>query len=534
VREQRHDKVLLVEDTAPSRYVVGRMLTDAGFEVVEARNGKEALDAAQTQPDLVVLDINLPDISGYEVCRRLKTDPKTSSIPVLHLSASYVKAEDYARGLNAGADGYLTHPVDDLVLVATVKAILRARRAEEASRNAEAEAMRLKELAESRSAELEKARNLAEAANRAKDQFLAVLSHELRTPLSPVFMIVASLEADTQVPQHVREQLSMIRRNIELETKLIDDLLDLSRITNNKLRLELAPISVNEVARHVLTVCASEIQDKHLRTKLQLAARDDTVRGDSARLHQSFWNLLKNAVKFTREHGLITVKTSNPEEGNVRFEVQDSGIGIPPEVLPKIFDAFEQGDANVSRQFGGLGLGLAISRAIIALHGGSMTASSPGKGEGATFAIALPTVARAAEPVQENISPDSAASKCGTVRLLVVEDHHDTAQALNRLLTSAGYSVKTVGSVHDALKLAETDTFDVVISDLGLPDESGHILMQQLRDKYGLPGIAMSGYGMEQDILRSKDSGFLEHLIKPVSIPQLDSTIRRVLNGQTK
>ena len=322
----------------------------------------------------------------------------------------------------------------------------------------------------------------------------------------------------------------MIRRNIELETKLIDDLLDLSRITNNKLRLDLATVSVNEIARHVLTVCAADIQAKQLRTKLQLSARVDTVRGDSARLHQSLWNLLKNAVKFTPEGGRIVIRTSNPQPERVRIEVEDSGIGIPPEILPKVFDAFEQGDANVSRQFGGLGLGLAISRAIIGLHGGTMSASSKGKGEGALFAIELPAVARAGGSGVEDGSQEEAAPAPANVRLLVVEDHHDTAVALNRLLTNAGYNVKTAGSVQAALEMAETDKFDIVVSDLGLPDESGYELMQQLRDKYGVPGIAMSGYGMEQDIARSKDSGFVEHLIKPISIPQLESTIRRVLS----
>jgi len=381
---------------------------------------------------------------------------------------------------------------------------------------------------------LEKARNNAEAANRTKDQFLAVLSHELRTPLSPVFMMVSSLESDPEIPQRVREQLSMIRRNIELETKLIDDLLDLSRITNNKLRLDLATVPIGEIVRHVLTVCAQDIQAKHLLIKLQLSAKFEHVRGDSARLHQSLWNLLKNAVKFTPEHGRIVIRTSNPDPTRIRIEVEDSGIGIPPDVLPKIFDAFEQGESNISRQFGGLGLGLAISRAIIALHGGMMTAASDGKGEGAMFAIELPTVADKPEASKEGATPDSNVTSAENIRLLVVEDHYDTASALNRLLTMAGYAVKTAGSVQAALELAENEEFDLVVSDLGLPDESGFELMEQLRDKYGLPGIAMSGYGMEQDILRSKNSGFVEHLIKPISIPQLESTIRRVLAGQNE
>lgn len=527
--DTRRDTILLVEDTAPSRYVVCRMLADAGFEVHEAASAKEAIAMAARQPDLVVLDINLPDMSGFEVCRILKTDPKTSAIPVLHLSASYVRADDHARGLNAGADGYLTHPVDDVVLIATIKAILRARRAEEASRTAEAETRRLYALAEERAAELEKARNAAEAANRAKDQFLAVLSHELRTPLAPVFMIVGALEVDADVPPRVREQLSIIRRNIELETKLIDDLLDLSRITNNKLRLEPAPTPVNELVRHVLTICAADIHSKGIRARWDLTAPQDEVMADSARLHQALWNVVKNAVKFTPQSGAIAVRTSNPDPGLIRIEVEDNGIGIDAAVLPRIFDAFEQGHENQPRQFGGLGLGLAISRAIVKLHHGTLVAHSEGKGKGATFVLELPTIATPSTDTasQAETAPDEVTHS--SLRLLVVEDHYDTAQALGRLLRRSGYQVKTAGDVQSALRLAEAEKFNLLISDLGLPDASGYELMSQLAEKYGIRGIAMSGFGMEDDLKKSRDAVFAEHLVKPISLTQLERAIQRVI-----
>jgi len=323
----------------------------------------------------------------------------------------------------------------------------------------------------------------------------------------------------------------MIRRNIELETKLIDDLLDLSRITNNKLRLELAPVAVNEVVRHVLSVCAADIQAKHIAATWQLTAPADEVMADSARLHQSLWNLVKNAVKFTPEGGRITLRTSNPEPGRLRIEVEDSGIGIAPEALTRIFDAFEQAEAGTSRQFGGLGLGLAISRAIITLHGGTLRAESGGKGTGAKFTLELPTIAPTPAVAPDAAPADPAGAGRTSLRLLVVEDHYDTAHALNRLLRVAGYSVKTAGSVAAALRLAEAESFDLLISDLGLPDESGYALMQQVRERYGLRGIAMSGYGMEDDIRRSREAGFAEHLIKPISIPQLENAIRRVVGA---
>jgi CheY-like chemotaxis protein len=342
-------------------------------------------------------------------------------------------------------------------------------------------------------------------------------------------MIVGALEVDADVPSRVREQLTIIRRNIELETKLIDDLLDLSRITNNKLRLEPAPTPVNELVRHVLTICAADIHSKSIRARWDLTAAQDEVMADSARLHQALWNLVKNAVKFTPQDGAIAVRTTNPDPTTIRIEVQDNGIGIDPDVLPRIFDAFEQGHESQPRQFGGLGLGLAIARAIVKLHGGRLTAESEGKGKGAKFVLELPTNSSSAADNAPPTAPGRDEVTHSTLRLLVVEDHYDTAQALGRLLRKSGYHVKTAGDARSALHLAETEKFNLLISDLGLPDSSGYELMKQLHNKYGLRGIAMSGFGMEDDLKKSRDAGFAEHLVKPISLSQLERAIQRLV-----
>ena len=236
------------------------------------------------------------------------------------------------------------------------------------------------------------ARDEAEAAARAKDQFLAVLSHELRTPLTPVLMSVYAMLADTALPQKVQSVMQMIQRNIQLEARLIDDLLDLSRITHNKVELQLEDIDLHEVVRNAVEVCRGDIDGKQLILVVELEAPRHQVRGDAARLQQVFWNLLKNAAKFTPRGGRLSVQSYN-YKGTIRVDVTDTGMGIDRHLLPKIFAPFEQGGGSAfSAQFGGLGLGLAISKATIDAHGGRLSANSEGKNTGAVFTVELPTM----------------------------------------------------------------------------------------------------------------------------------------------
>ncbi len=375
--------------------------------------------------------------------------------------------------------------------------------------------------------ELEHAKEVAEAASRAKDTFLAVLSHELRTPLTPVLMTAAVRERDPELTQTIQAEMAMIRRNVELETKLIDDLLDLSRITSGKLTLQMELLDLNTAVNQVCDICRSQIQEKGIELSFDLDTSIAPVNADASRLQQVLWNVLKNAAKFTPEGGSIHVCTVQ-EASRVQVQIQDSGVGMAPEVLPKIFDAFEQGDARVTRKFGGLGLGLAISKALVELHGGSIWVESPGVGEGCTVTIELPAAPPQASDLvvdRRNVPPPDQ-----ILRLLIVEDHADTALLLKRLLEASGFVVETAGSVAEALKAADSAHFDVLVSDLGLPDGTGCDLMRQMRERHPLKGIAMSGYGMEEDVRRSREAGFSEHLVKPVDISSLERAILNVVS----
>jgi PAS domain S-box-containing protein len=370
------------------------------------------------------------------------------------------------------------------------------------------------------------AREEVERASRAKDEFLAVLSHELRTPLTPVLTAVQMMERDKCLTPEQRDSVVMVRRNIELEARLIDDLLDLTRISRGKLELFLAPTDVHQKIRHVVGICDSDLRSKHLALHLELNARRQHVRADAARLQQVLWNLLKNAVKFTPEGGSVTVRTDNPDSAGIRIEVSDTGCGIAPAALPGIFDAFVQG-RNVTRRHGGLGLGLSISKKLVETHGGALTAHSDGEGRGSTFRLELPTTVAAA--VEESTSSHAGGGEVPPGRtILVVEDHADTAKSMRRLLNSSGYHVRTADSVASALQAADAEAFDLLICDIGLPDGSGLDLMRQLLAKRPITGIALSGYGMEDDVRRSKEAGFVDHLTKPVDVRRLEEVVRQI------
>lgn len=381
----------------------------------------------------------------------------------------------------------------------------------------------------------------AQRANTAKDKFLATLSHELRTPLAPVLAVVSALESDPRLRELIGGALAVIRRNVELEARLIDDLLDLTRISRGKLELRLQTSDLRDALAHALQSCSAEedAAGKWIAVETELAAIDHTICADVPRLTQVFWNLLKNAFKFTPDGGTVRVRT-RPEGGGIAVEVSDTGMGIEPDLLPRIFDSFEQGERRITRRFGGLGLGLAISKALVELHKGRIMAASGGEGMGSTFTVWLPCApaGTGAQTLSANANANAGADGDGPLdvhqgrrlRILLVEDHMDTAAALADLLDLLGHQVVVAHNVASGLAAAATaldgGELDLVISDLGLPDGSGLDLMRELSRSHGVRGIALSGYGTDQDIRASHEAGFSLHLTKPVDLERLRAALQ--------
>ena len=407
--------------------------------------------------------------------------------------------------------------------------------------------------------DLSRAKQVAEAANQAKDNFLAILSHELRTPLTPVLTAVAMLEEDQGVTPKIMRELEMIKRNIEVEARLIDDLLDVTGIIRGKLELTRQVVDVRSLLEHAMqNYCASEAAKKNLRVSIKITATETHVLADASRMTQVFWNLLQNACKFTPYEGSIDIRVYNqfaqtpggePASGGPEHpgpelvvEVQDTGIGISPENMPRIFNAFEQGERSRTRVFGGLGLGLAISRAIVEMHGGSITAESEGNNKGSKLTIHLPTVVPgeiARRPEETSSSPSEEPARGRQLRILLVEDHPDTADQLTRLLKRAGHEVTWAGSVREARQIISNNAelrpdrpFNMLISDLGLPDGTGHELMRDMASHFHIPGIALSGYGMKDDIQDSMAAGFSRHITKPVDWQELKIAIQKIATEQ--
>jgi PAS domain S-box-containing protein len=382
-------------------------------------------------------------------------------------------------------------------------------------------------------AEAERARDEAEAANRAKDQFLAVLSHELRTPLNPILLAVTEMLDQMAPYEDIRPTLLMIRQNVQLEARLIDDLLDVMRIVRGKMPMHWEVADAHALIRQAVDICRSDIGSGRLRLELDLTADTHHVNADPSRLQQVFWNLIKNAVKFTPPGGSLAIRTRNApapggDSGGARLvvEVSDTGIGIEPDLLPVIFDAFQQGETTLTRQFGGLGLGLAISRSVVEAHGGSLVAESPGKGQGATFRVEMAALPRAMR--QEPSGEAPVAPRPARLRILLVEDDATTLGVLDRLLRKLGYEVTTAATLGSALEAARAEEFDLIVSDIGLPDGTGLDLMREVGSHRPVPAIALTGYGREEDIRLSREAGFTAHMTKPIDFMRLEAVIRRV------
>jgi PAS domain S-box-containing protein len=640
-------KLLIVDDNPATLYATGRVLRAAGFEVLEAQSGEQAVEIACAQePDLIVLDVNLPDIDGFEVVRRIRAVPRVARVPIIHLSATFVQDAHKVQGLEGGADGYLTHPVEPPVLIASINAFLRTRHAEDAMRRSEdrfksvferaldgiallsedlifvdanpamcrmlgrtrdelvgkhasalspnglenevahiaaivsrkgswrgpmpllrADGMRLElewslsrhsdpdvrlaivsDITERKLAEAEReqllqsesaARGEAERANRLKDEFLATLSHELRSPLNAIVgwtQVLQRRAAEGHVPRdELTDALDVIQRNARLQTQLIADLLDVSRITSGKMRLEIVlldPVGPLEAAIDGVRPAA---EARQIRLALDLDRLAGPILGDPGRMQQVFWNLLSNAVKFTPRDGEVRVRMRR-EGSHVEVAVSDTGCGIQPDFLPFVFDRFRQEDPSTQRSHGGLGLGLAIVRHLVEMHGGSVSAASDGDGRGATFTVRLPVSAvRSLRRVSADDGHERGADpavRLDGLQVLVVDDDADGRDLVSRVLASQGAEVRNAATVAQALELVQRAAPHVLISDIGMPGEDGYALIERLRaqdrPRGDLFAIALTALARSEDRERALTAGYDSFFVKPVD---LDALVSRVASA---
>ncbi len=557
----REVRLLAIDDSAVFLERLKLELSSEGYKLETRVDPLEGLKRLREGDfDGVIIDLIMPKIDGLEVCRQVNELRRTSEFPLISILLTGAEStENLSKALDAGADDFVGKSNDFSILKGRIRALLRRKFfAEENNRilqelkAKEMEALReraAKEVAEARGAlveelqarteELNRSREELRQANAAKDQFLAMLSHELRTPLTPVLAIVEERAGDDSLPQELRRDFQMISRNVKLETHLIDDLLDLTRITQGKLEVKHEPVDINQIVAEVLEMC-SAAQRPLPAIQWHGPVPQATILGDPVRIRQILvnllskvvWNLLQNAIKFTPQSGRVDLRLSSADfagSPGIRLDVADTGVGIKPEMLGRIFDAFQQESRQTTRLYGGLGLGLAISRAIVELHQGRLTAASSGPGQGATFTLELPlwklavTASGAAPP-----APTAAAGRTAATprSILLVEDHQDTRETLARLLRRRGHEVHLAGSIADALKIVSTiPQLDILISDFGLPDGDGFDALNAIRAVHAVRAIAMSGFGMDEDIRRSLEAGFAHHLTKPVDFARLESII---------
>jgi PAS domain S-box-containing protein len=378
-----------------------------------------------------------------------------------------------------------------------------------------------------RTREIAAAKIAAEKASKAKDDFLAALSHELRTPLTPA-LAAATYLADNaaKLPPEFVEDVDIIKRNVQLQARLIDDLLDLTRVTRGKLELHFERVDAHALIPDTIDIARAEIEKKKLNVSVQLDAEEHHVWADSVRIQQVFWNLINNAVKFTPPGGKIDTHTSNDDHGRFQLEVVDNGIGIEVERQASLFIPFEQADPSIRRQFGGLGLGLAISKRLVNLHGGAIEVHSRGRSFGATFKVTLDAVANHAE--KSGVNSQAPQKPAKSLRILLVEDHGDTRQTLSRLLSHFGHQISVADNTQSALDVMESQKFDVVLCDIGLPDGSGYDVISEAKRKQRVKAVALTGFGTEEDIRHGKEAGFDFHLVKPIDFHELRTVLDQV------
>lgn len=556
--------ILVVDDRDENLVALEAVLSDPSYRIVRARSGREALKEVLDQDfALILLDVVMPGVDGYETAVLIRERPRSRQTPIIFLTANDWGVQHVFRGYTVGAVDYLVKPVSADVLRSKVAVFVELFNKQEALRTAQEAleskiAERTRELATANvalSAEIEErvkieqdrvrllkreqaARMEAEAANRLKDEFLATLSHELRTPLNAIMgwaHVLGQTSGDRATVQRAAE---VIRQNAAAQAQLIEDILDVSRVVGGRLVLDTRPVQMRIVIEDAIESLMPAATAKAINIERTLTS-DIQVFGDRDRLQQIVWNLVSNALKFTPKGGRIEVEL-HAEGGDAALRVTDTGIGIPADFLPFVFDRFRQADSSMSRRHSGLGLGMAIVRHLVELHGGTVSAESEGEGKGATFRLRLPTrsdAQPALEPV--DVRPARQDDEVGDlehlhgVHILIVEDDADSRTVLALLLQKLGALVEAVASARDAVERVTNRRPDVLVSDIGMPDEDGYSLIRRVRQMPAdrakkLPAIALTAYARRQDAEAALGAGFDYHLSKPVAPAALIKAIKSV------
>ena len=520
-------RLLVVDDEESLRITTAAIFEKEGYIVDTASSGDEAIDLlSASEYDLVLTDLHMEGGDGLSVLNRIRQQaPLTISVVL----TGFASVESAIAALQEGAYDYLIKPCDIETMKHTIRRGVEHRRLMLAEQKARADLQQLnldlEQRIEERTAELRRLNIELADANRAKDVFLATLSHELRTPLTPVVGWIKLLRSGTLDEKSVSQALDAIERNAWLQSRLIDDLLDTSRIATGKLHFEPKPTDLNLSVKAAVDTVRTSAAARNIELSVSLHPSSLVVMGEPVRLQQIAWNMVSNAIKFTDPGGKVTVNTGL-SGAQAYLTVVDTGIGIAPEFLPHVFDRFRQADGSTSRRHGGLGLGLAIADALAKMHGGRMEAQSAGVGHGATFTLKL-EVAPSGKVATETV--DQRVHSLQGLDVLIVEDSPDTLLLLSTIFRREGASVTTAESAAEALQSAVTKRPNLIVSDIGMPEVDGYQLLEQLRMLPGLadvPAIAISGYASEEDRERALSVGYLALVPKPVDIDTLFTLIQ--------
>ncbi len=513
-------KILVVDDQPAKLLTYDAILTELGEELIRANSAREALEALLKHEIAVVLaDVCMPDLDGYELAAMIRQHPRCQKTSIIFVSAVMMAEPDRLRGYQSGAVDYVPVPVVPEILRAKVKVFAELYRKTRALEELNAE---LERRVAARTAELEATTAALRDADRRKDEFLAMLAHELRNPLAPIRTAVQLLRLKELPEAHSARARDTIDRQVEHLVCLIDDLLDVSRITRGMITLQREPVPASAIVARAIEITRPAIDAKRHELILDLADDPLTVEGDRTRLVQIIGNVLHNATKFMEPGGRIVLRVTR-EGGSAVFTIKDDGIGIPADRIDRVFDLFTQVHGVGDGAQGGLGIGLALVRRLVEMHGGTVAARSEGPGRGTDVRVCLPLATAGAVPVESRGMPQVDTDPLPPQdrrRILVADDNGDAAGSLALRLELAGHEVRTAGDGLEALAVARTFQPEVVLLDLGMPAMDGYETARHMRRlPWGKQArlIALTGWGQQQDRLRTAEAGFDVHLVKPVS-----------------